>query len=72
MLNKSVNLLNLLITASLVRILVVLFQYPLELQIILRSFLEHYLIFIAVGKKWWNSLECYWNDAQVLIFWDLR
>ena len=52
---------------SLVTILRAFPQYPLELLIIVRSFLEHCLIFIALGKKWWNDLECYWNDAQVLI-----
>ena len=52
---------------SLVTILRAFPQYPIELLIIVRSFLEHCLIFIALGKKWWNDLECYWNDAQVLI-----
>ena len=56
-----------IITWSLVIILRAFPQYPLELLIIVRSFLEHCLIFIALGKKWWNDLECYWNDAQVLI-----
>ena len=47
-----------IITWSLVIILRAFPQYPLELLIIVRSFLEHCLIFIALGKKWWNDLEC--------------